>query len=88
MWINELVRRQGPQLQRLALCCWQARAAATSSKGRYVNLSKGGYADAPHNKLLTSIARAMGAKASGRGPVTHFGDTRYGEPGEYSQLVI
>jgi hypothetical protein len=43
--------------------------------------------DAPHNKLLTTIANAMGAKAANGGRVMHFGDTRYGMPGDYAQLL-
>ncbi|MFO0548639.1 MAG: DUF1552 domain-containing protein [Polyangiaceae bacterium] len=37
-------------------------------------------ADAPHNKLLTTLCNAMGV------PETHFGDPNLGEDGEFDQL--
>ena len=41
--------------------------------------------DAPHNKLLTTIANAVGV-TDGGAPISIFGDPAYGEPGEYDQL--
>ncbi|MFT3924977.1 MAG: DUF1552 domain-containing protein [Myxococcales bacterium] len=86
MWINELSDGKAHDFTDLPTVL-AGSCGGYFKQGKYVELSKGGYADAPHNKLLTSIANAMGAKAAGGGPVTHFGDTKYGEPGEYAQLL-
>ncbi|WP_438005920.1 DUF1552 domain-containing protein [Sorangium sp. So ce321] len=40
--------------------------------------------DAPHNKLLTTLANAVGCTEEGGGPITNFG--AFGEPGEFDQL--
>jgi hypothetical protein len=87
MWINELSDGKAHDFNDLPTVL-VGSCGGYFKQGKYVELSKGGYADAPHNKLLTSIANAMGAKASGGGPVTHFGNTAYGEPGEYAQLIV
>lgn len=42
--------------------------------------------DAPHNRLLTTIANAMGAKDDDGGPVKRFGDPNYGGAGEFTEL--
>jgi hypothetical protein len=42
--------------------------------------------DAPHNKLLTTIANAVGVTDDAGAPLTIFGDPAYGMPGEYDQL--
>lgn len=42
--------------------------------------------DAPHNKLLTTIANACGVTEAGGGPLSIFGDPAYGEPGEFDQI--
>ncbi len=42
--------------------------------------------DAPHNKLLTTIANAVGVTDDAGEPLTVFGDPAYGAPGEYDQL--
>ncbi len=39
-------------------------------------------ADAPHNKLLTTLCNAMGV------PETHFGSQQLGEPGEFDQIKV
>ncbi|XYH96548.1 DUF1552 domain-containing protein [Sorangium sp. So ce1128] len=40
--------------------------------------------DAPHNKLLTTLANAVGCTEEGGGPITNFGS--FGEPGEFDEL--
>ncbi|HTN86332.1 MAG TPA: DUF1552 domain-containing protein [Sorangium sp.] len=40
--------------------------------------------DAPHNKLLTTLANAVGCTEEGGGPIKNFGS--FGEPGEFDQL--
>ncbi|WP_437673976.1 DUF1552 domain-containing protein [Sorangium sp. So ce131] len=40
--------------------------------------------DAPHNKLLTTLANAVGCTADGGGPVENFGS--FGQPGEFDDL--
>jgi hypothetical protein len=45
---------------------------------------KGIVENAPHNKLLTTIANAMGVKDAKGGPITKFGT--FGDPGEYEEL--
>ncbi|AUX47701.1 hypothetical protein SOCE26_092250 [Sorangium cellulosum] len=40
--------------------------------------------DAPHNKLLTTLANAVGCTADDGGPVTNFGS--FGQPGEFDDL--
>lgn len=58
--------------------------------GEYLNLGNANNTnstDAPHNKLLTTIANAVGVQDNG-GPVTTFGDmtTDSSQPGEYDAL--
>jgi hypothetical protein len=43
-------------------------------------------ADAPHNKLLTTILNAVGATGPDGGPVQSFGDPAFGEPGEFEMI--
>jgi hypothetical protein len=43
--------------------------------------------DAPHNKLLTTLANAVGAKDTDGGPVKRFGHPSYGAAGSYDQLL-
>ncbi|WP_437315758.1 DUF1552 domain-containing protein [Sorangium sp. So ce385] len=40
--------------------------------------------DAPHNKLLTTLANAVGCTEEGGGPIENFG--AFGEPGEFDEL--
>ncbi|WP_437277425.1 DUF1552 domain-containing protein [Sorangium sp. So ce375] len=40
--------------------------------------------DAPHNKLLTTLANAVGCTEEGGGPIANFGS--YGQPGEFDEL--
>ncbi|HET6583382.1 MAG TPA: DUF1552 domain-containing protein [Nannocystaceae bacterium] len=42
--------------------------------------------DAPHNKLLCSVARAVGVTDDAGGPLASFGDPSYGEPGGFDVL--
>jgi hypothetical protein len=42
--------------------------------------------DAPHNKLLTTIANAVGVQDPNGGPLTRFGHPDFGEAGEFDQL--
>jgi hypothetical protein len=57
--------------------------------GRYVKVTNQSDTlndvDAPHNKLLTTVANAVGVTDNG-GPVTLFGDPQFGEPGELDLL--
>jgi hypothetical protein len=58
--------------------------------GEYINMGNSGNTnstDAPHNKLLCTLANAVGVTENG-GPVQSFGDmtTDSSQPGEYSQL--
>jgi hypothetical protein len=43
-------------------------------------------ADAPHNKLLTTLLDAVGARDDSGEPFTEFG--QYGEPGEFTELRV
>ena len=71
-------------------------AGGALKTGQFINVSKNADArqtnfpnlDAPHNKLLTTLANVMGAKDTDGGPVKHFGNTSYGAPGVYSELLI
>ncbi len=42
--------------------------------------------DAPHNKLLTTIANAVGVSDGAGGPLTNFGADGFGEGGEFDML--
>lgn len=93
MWINELSDGKGHDFRDLPVII-AGSCGGAFKQGQYLNMSKFpnalkvnfGELDAPHNKLLTTIANVMGAKQNG-GRVTHFGDTRYGSPGDYTQLL-
>jgi len=43
-------------------------------------------ADAPHNKLLTTVLNAVGVTEDGGAPVEYFGHPDFGEPGEFDAL--
>ncbi len=60
--------------------------------GQYINMGNGSNTnslDAPHNKLLCTLANAVGVQENG-GPVTSFGDltTDSSQSGEYEQLKV
>jgi Protein of unknown function (DUF1552) len=94
LWINELSDGKGHDFRDLP-CVIAGSCGGAFKQGQFINVSRHADArdvnfpdlDAPHNKLLTTIANAMGARATGGGAVTHFGDTRYGAPGEFTQLL-
>ncbi len=44
--------------------------------------------DAPHNKLLTGIANAVGVTDDSGEPLAMFGDPAYAEPGEFDALKV
>ncbi len=46
------------------------------------------YSDMPHNRLLTTLANAVGCTAEDGGPVTHFGDPEWGLAGEIDALKV
>jgi Protein of unknown function (DUF1552) len=94
LWINELSDGKGHDFRDLPVLI-AGSCGGAFKQGQYLNMSRHADAlkvnfpdlDAPHNKLLTTIANVMGAKGAGGGRVTHFGDTRYGAAGEYTQLL-
>lgn len=95
MWINELSEGKDHDFRDLP-CVIAGSCGGALKTGRFLNLSKNADArktnfpdlDAPHNKLFTTLANVMGAKATGGGRVTHFGNTSYGLPGEYTQILV
>jgi len=88
MWINELSDGKDHDFRDLP-CVIAGGCGGTLKQGQYINLSQHANArqvgfdqlDAPHCKLLTTIANAVGA-----GPIDHFGNMAYGTSGEFSQL--
>ncbi|MCH9684509.1 MAG: DUF1552 domain-containing protein [Deltaproteobacteria bacterium] len=58
--------------------------------GQHIQVSAGesvyDYSDMPHNRLLTTIANAVGCTAEDGGPITHFGDPNWGLPGEIESI--
>jgi hypothetical protein len=94
MWINELSEGKDHDFRDLPVFIVGSCGGALK-QGQYINMSKFPDArkvnfpdlDAPHNKLLTTIANVMGAKATGGGRVTHFGAAGYGADGDYTQLL-
>ncbi len=56
--------------------------------GQYIRMTRGedtvNDTDAPHNKLLTTIANAVGCTEEGGGPIQNFGS--FGKPGEFDEL--
>lgn len=95
LWINELSDGKAHDFRDIP-CVIAGSGGGRLKQGQYVNVSKVANAlnayipdlDAPHNKLLTTIANVMGAKDTDGGPVKHFGHTSYGAPGEYTQLRV
>ncbi|HEX6241975.1 MAG TPA: DUF1552 domain-containing protein [Polyangiales bacterium] len=95
LWINELSDGKGHDFRDLPVIM-AGSCGGAFKQGQFINMSRHADArevnfpdlDAPHNKLLTTIANAMGAKGADGGRVTHFGDTRYGAAGDYSQLLV
>jgi hypothetical protein len=59
-------------------------------QGQYVKLTRGAdtnnQTDAPSNKLLTTLANAVGARRPDGSPFTDFGSTPAGQPGEFTEL--
>ena len=99
MWINELSDGKGHDFRELPIIM-AGSCGGAFKQGQYINMSticqqrntsalkiNFGELDAPHNKLLTTIANVMGAKAAGGGRVTRFGAAGYGADGDYTQLL-
>jgi hypothetical protein len=78
MWINALSEGKDHDFRDLPVLI-VGNCGGALKQGQYI---------APHNKLLTTIANVMGAKASGGGRVTHFGAAGYGADGDYTQLLV
>ncbi|MEY4581298.1 MAG: hypothetical protein RL701_6001 [Pseudomonadota bacterium] len=59
-------------------------------QGQYVKLTKAdpknNDTDAPSNKLLTTLANAVGAKQKDGSPITNFGSAPTGKAGEFTEL--
>lgn len=95
MWINELSDGKAHDFRDIP-CVIAGSGGGQLKQGQYVNVSKVENAlnayipdlDAPHNKLLTTIANAMGAKDSDGGPLKRFGDPNYGAAGEFTELKV
>jgi hypothetical protein len=94
LWVNELSDGKDHDFRDLPVFI-AGSCGGAFKQGQYINMSKFADArrvnfpelDAPHNKLLTTIANVMGAKATGGGRVTHFGAAGYGADGDYTQLL-
>jgi hypothetical protein len=95
LWLNELSDGKDHDFRDLP-CVIAGGAGGALKTGQFLNLSKRADArqtnfpdlDAPHNKLLTTLANVMGAKGEDGGAVKQFGDTRYGAPGMYQELLV
>jgi hypothetical protein len=93
LWVNELSDGKGHDFRDLPVII-AGSCGGAFKQGQYLNMSRHANAlkvnfaelDAPHNKLLTTIANVMGAKQNG-GRVTRFGAPGYGGDGEYTQLL-
>jgi Protein of unknown function (DUF1552) len=94
LWINELSDGKDHDFRDLP-CVIAGGAGGALKTGQYVNVSSNADArqtnfpdlDAPHNKLLTTLANAVGAKDTDGGPVKRFGHPSYGAAGNYDQLL-
>ena len=94
MWINELSDGRDHDFRDLP-CVLAGGCAGAFKQGQYINVSRHqnarqvgfGELDAPHNKLLTTIANVMGATENGN-RVTHFGSPAHGADGEFTELLI
>ena len=94
MWINELSDGKNHDFRDIP-CVLAGSAGGALKQGRYVNVSKNQDAletsfeklDAPHNKLLTTLANVLGAKDAGGGRVKHFGHPAYGADGDFTELL-
>jgi hypothetical protein len=95
LWINELSDGKAHDFRDIP-CVIAGGGGGKLKQGHYVNVSKVPNAlnayipdlDAPHNKLLTTIANVVGAKDSDGGPVKRFGHPSYGGAGEFTQLRV
>jgi hypothetical protein len=89
MWINELSDGKAHHFNNLPIVIGGS-AGGYLRQGVAVDCSASGDLDAvdgaPHNKLLTTLLNAVGARADGGGPIESFGDLRFGQPGEYDDL--
>jgi len=93
VWLNELSDGKSHHYRDLPFVI-AGSAGGYLQQGQFMNLSK--LADplslglrgltevAPHNKLLTTLCNAMGAKTPAGGPVTNFGS--YGLAGEFDEI--
>jgi hypothetical protein len=89
VWMNELTDGKAHSFNNMPVVI-AGSAGGYLRQGQVVNCSASGNLEAvtgaPHNKLLTTLLNAVGARAPGGGPVTSFGDLTYGQTGEYAQL--
>jgi hypothetical protein len=93
LWINELSDGKAHDFRDIP-CVIAGSGGGKLKQGQYLNMSKVANAltayipdlDAPHNKLLTTIANVVGAKDTDGGPVKRFGHPNYGAAGEFTQL--
>jgi hypothetical protein len=98
LWMNELSDGKGHDFRELPTVIAGSCGGALK-QGQYLNMSpicqqqntsalkiNFDKLDAPHNKLLTTLANVMGAKQNGA-RVTHFGAAGYGADGDYTQML-
>lgn len=94
LWINELSNGKAHDFRDIP-CVIAGSGGGALKQGHYINVSRNQNAldtsfdrlDAPHNKLLTTIANVMGAKENG-GRVKHFGHPAYGADGDFTELLV
>jgi hypothetical protein len=89
VWMNELSDGKAHSFNNMPVII-AGSAGGYLKQGVSVNLSSSGNVEAtsgsPHNKLLTTLLNAVGAKNAQGQPFTSFGDLTYGQSGEYAQL--
>ena len=85
LWANELSHGKDHDFRDLPFVI-AGSAGGYLKSGEYIKVTAQADtkndADAPHNKLLTTLCNGMGV------PETHFGDPGLGEPGEFDQLKV
>jgi hypothetical protein len=88
LWMNELSHGLNHDFRDLPVVM-AGSSGGYFKQGEYIKVTAEEQtvndADAPHNKLLTTILNAVGVEADGGGPVTNFGG-QFGEPGEFDML--
>lgn len=89
MWINELSDGKAHHFNNMPIVI-AGTAGGYLRTGQVVDCSArgdfGSIDGAPHNKLLTTLLNAVGARADNGGPIESFGSVEHGQPGEFNQL--